>query len=72
MNTLERIFAEEKREGMAQGKCEGEILGLKKSVHRLLLHGYTPDQVVDLLNISVDSVREVEGGNMEGAGMFQK
>lgn len=52
LSTLDQVYEE--------GKIEGEVLGLKKSIRPLLLRGYTAEQVVDLLNVPLSLVQEVE------------
>lgn len=60
MNTLERTFFEGVEKGKLEGKLEGEVLGIKKSIRQLLMHGYSPEQTIDLLDVPMALVLEVQ------------
>jgi predicted transposase/invertase (TIGR01784 family) len=59
MNTLEIIYQEGKLEGILEGEARGEAQMLRFSIRRLVLHGFSPGQITEVLKVPMELVVEV-------------
>ncbi|MDR1974065.1 MAG: hypothetical protein LBQ31_05245, partial [Bacteroidales bacterium] len=59
INTFNFAIREATEKGKAEGKAEGEAKGEAKGILKLHLKGFSPAQIADFLDFSVDFVEKV-------------
>jgi len=52
--------AEGKAEGEAKGKAEGEAKGKAEAITKMLLKGFSPEQIADILEIPMTYVLNIQ------------